>query len=631
MNWEVPGMSLRIWSFNRGIARDLLRRYWLLWAAYLLALLLLLPVSVMSSSRSPYSPDQFFNYAVLSSVRPCVLVTAAVTLLSVMAAFGWMYNTRSCAAMCALPVSRPALFLTAYLTSLGMCLTAAAGTALITLALAVPSGMAQAGPILIWLGVVVLGVFAFLGFAVFCAMLTGSLLVLPIVWFLLGCAAVAAEYCLRHLTAYFVFGMPVGTDTLSVLSPLCRVVTGLLVSSVCDESGVHIPDAYRLNDIPLMAVYAAFGLVLAALALLLFRRRAMERAGDAVAFDVLKPLFRFCMALGCAIVLPAVVFDWRFNHTLFGTGAAVFLAALSCISAFVGWYAAEMLMGKTTRVFFRGWKRLALLCAAILVFYAVGESDLLGYERRVPEAAEVESVSLRFLSLDEPENIEAVCALHRDILAHKDAHESASEGQYYEISYYLRDGTTLTRNYRLALSREALLDPASDFRRMGALFNCREAIVERTLANFPYDELLITGGAINCQAQGGYENLVLSAEEADALFTRAIRPDLEAGRIGQQYYFYETPEQYTDSTNVEIILYGVPREKDAPVSRSPSAFPVEVNAEQYYLDVTVQTFSENTVAALRESYGIEPVPFGTVNPPGEYSPLAGALDYEANG
>ena len=155
--------------------------------------------------------------------------------------------------------------------------------------------------------------------------------------------------------------------------------------------------------------------------------------------------------------------------------------------------------------------------------------------------------------------------------------------------------------------------------------------MERTLANFPYDELLITGGAINCQAQGGYDNLVLSAEEADALFTRAIRPDLEAGRIGQQYYFYETPEQYTDSTNVEIILYGVPREKDTPVSRSPSAFPVEVNAEQYYLDVTVQTFSEATVAALRESYGIEPVPFGTVNPPGEYSPLAGALDSEAKG
>ncbi len=44
--------------------------------------------------------------------------------------------------------------------------------------------------------------------------------------------------------------------------------------------------------------------------------------------------------------------------------------------------------------------------------------------------------------------------------------------------------------------------------------------------------------------------------------------------------------------------------------------------------------SEATVAALRESYGIEPVPFGTVNPPGEYSPLAGALDLadaEANG
>ena len=45
MSWEVPGMRSRTWSFNRGIARDLLRRYWLLWAVYFLGLMLLLPVS----------------------------------------------------------------------------------------------------------------------------------------------------------------------------------------------------------------------------------------------------------------------------------------------------------------------------------------------------------------------------------------------------------------------------------------------------------------------------------------------------------------------------------------------------------------------------------------------------------
>ena len=76
MSWEVPGMRSRTWSFNRGIARDLLRRYWLLWAVYFLGLMLLLPVSVMSSSRNPYSPDRFFNYTVLNAARPCVILSA---------------------------------------------------------------------------------------------------------------------------------------------------------------------------------------------------------------------------------------------------------------------------------------------------------------------------------------------------------------------------------------------------------------------------------------------------------------------------------------------------------------------------------------------------------------------------
>ncbi|MBQ7474205.1 MAG: hypothetical protein IJS79_07650 [Oscillospiraceae bacterium] len=613
MSWEVPGMSLATWSFNRGIARDLLRRCWLLWAVYFLALLLLLPVSVMSSTRNPYSPDRFFNYTVLSAARPCVVLSAVFTLLCVMAAFGWMYNMRGSAAMGSLPVSRPSLFLSSYLTVLGMCLAAVVLTALVTLAVAVPTGMAQAGPILLWAAVTGFGVVAFLGFAAFCAMLTGNLLFLPLVWLLIGSAAVAAEYCLRHLMAYFIFGMPVAPESFGVLSPLYRILAGLSVSSVFDEAGQAVPDAYRLNDVGLMALYAVCGLVLAALALVLFRRRALERAGDAVAFDVLKPLFRFCMAVGCAIVLPAAVFDWRFNRSLFGAGAAVFLAAMSCISAFIGWYGAEMLMRKTTRVFFCGWKRLAALCAAILVFYAVGETDLFGYERRVPAPAEVESVSLRFLTLDEPENIEAVCELQRDIITHKAAHESAGEGQYYELVYHLRDGSSLLRNYRLAVTREALLDPDSDFRRMGALFNCREAILERTLGDFPYENMLIAGGAIGWQTEEGYQHLSLSSDEAQKLFFGALLPDLEAGRIGQEYYYYETPEQYTDATNVTVEILGMPLDRND-------------TDRQYYLSLTVQTYSDKTAAALRETYDIDPVPYGTIYPPDEYSLLYGALD-----
>ena len=251
----------------------------------------------------------------------------------------------------------------------------------------------------------------------------------------------------------------------------------------------------------------------------------------------------------------------------------------------------------------------------ILLFFAAWESDLFGYERRVPDPAEVESVSLRFLTLDEPENIEAVCELQRDIITHKAAHESAGEGQYYEIVYHLRDGSTLLRNYRLAVTREAMLEADSDFRRMSALFNCREAIWERTLGDFPYEDMLIAGGAISWQTEEGYQHLSLSSDEAQKLFFGALLPDLEAARIGQQYFFYETPEQYTDATNVTVEILGMPLDRND-------------TDRQYYLSLTVQTYSEKTVAALREDYAIDPVPYGTIYPPDGYSLLADAIVFD---
>ena len=42
----------------------------------------------------------------------------------------------------------------------------------------------------------------------------------------------------------------------------------------------------------------------------------------------------------------------------------------------------------------------------------------------------------------------------------------------------------------------------------------------------------------------------------------------------------------------------------------------------------MQTYSEKTVAALREDYAIDPVPYGTIYPPDEYSLLADAIVFD---
>lgn len=618
MSWEVPGMSSQTWCFNRGLARDLLRRWWLLWAAYFALLLLLFPVTLMSQVHNPYDPDLYFNAAALSCVKPGVLVTAGAVLLAVMVAFGWLYGSRSCYLMASLPVSRGALFFTLVTVSLGLCLGAVTLTALISFAIAVPSGLVQSWAVGKWLGLMLLGCLGFYGFALFCAMLTGNLIVLPLIYVLLGCAAVVVESCLRHLMSYFIFGLPVSGEKLSALSPFFRTMTGLRVSRVLDETMTAIPDRYTITDEGTLAVYALCGAALIALSLLLFRRRKMEHAGDTVAYDVLRPIFRLCMALGCAIVLPTAVFDALFNRSVFGTPAAVLLGALSCVGTFAGWYGAEMIMRKSTAVFFYGWKKLVILCAAIALFFIAGESDLFGFERRVPAAEEVQSVSFNGLTLSEPESIEHVLSLHKSILSHKSRHEHAQQASYFIFSYTLADGREIQRSYRIAITRDELLDPGSDLNALNALFQTREAIYARTLSSFPLDELILTNGFIEYEDadSGRYEAVNLSGEEADRLLREAVLPDLEANRIDRQYVFYPGVESYTRGSSVSLYFNAV--SKAAPRTGG-----------QNTLYISVQTDSLDTVAYLKEHFGIEVIANGILHPPGEYDLLYGvALDYD---
>lgn len=597
-------MRSRTPYFDRALARDYLRRFWPIWAGYFLLLILLLPVALMSSVHGYGDTDRFFNGAALSSVQFCAILTAFVTLLSVMAVFGWMYEPKSCTMISALPLSRPTLFWTATLTAVGLCLAALVLTALLTLAVAVSAGRVELWALGEWLGLGALAVVGYFGFALFCAMLTGNLLVLPLVWLLLGCAATVAESCARQLLNYFIYGLGVGANRLGLLSPLPSLFSlhAVRVFEELDGIMTAVPDRYLVTGASTLVIYAAAGAVLTLLALRLFLRRPMERAGDSVAYDVLRPIFRLCMAIGCALVLPAAAFSVLFSGKLFGLGAAALLCALSCLAAFLGWYAAEMIMRKTTAVFFVGWKRLALLCAAIVLLYAAGEFDLFGVERRVPDPSEVECVNLyNATTLTESGNIAAACALQRDIISHKAQNEAAAACSYLNIGYTLKNGKTLSRCYRLPAGQEDMLDPASDFCRYSALLNSREAILSRTLGRFDGVGLVVTGGSIGWEEAApdtSYRSMLpLSADEARELLELALIPDLEEGTLGLMDIGYVTPRYFAESTDVSISISGL--------------LP---GGDQRDLYLTVQTISLHTVALLRERYGIEPVPIGELHP-----------------
>ena len=154
----------------------------------------------------------------------------------------------------------------------------------------------------------------------------------------------------------------------------------------------------------------------------------------------------------------------------------------------LGYFAAEMLLHKSFRVWRTG-RVGALVFSAVLVCFGVAMSlDLTGYESYTPDAEEVEFVSVYLSSngdylsckLDEPESIERPRRAPRDD-RRQGAPAPATRGPpmkrprtlpvdsylYFTVTYALTDGRVVRRSYsRLPrLPRELERGPAPSRRR----------------------------------------------------------------------------------------------------------------------------------------------------------------------
>ena len=527
MSWEVQTLTSRTSFFNRRLSGNLLRRFWPLWAGYLALLLLSfsfqLPQDLERISRYTYPADP--HLTVLANAVTQAQLAPIVAILAAMALFGYLYSDRLCGMMHALPLRRETLFGTAALTGLLPLLLCQVLATLIA-ALGCLGYELNFVWLLEWLGISALGLVAFYGFAVFCAMLTGNILVLPAVYLVLGLCAVAAEGCVRGLLGLLVYGAGGYDLALLPLSPLAAVYEHL--------SAVQVDGMPTLRGLGVLAVYAAAGLALLFAALPLYKRRHVECAGDAVAVPVLKPVFRVCMCFGTAFVFAVAMLE-----LLPRPGSAALLAALAALllvlGAFLGWCAAEMLIQRSFKISLRR-PILPLVAGALLLLFVAGiRLDLTGFERRVPEAGQVESVEVYGVEFKEQANIDAALALHRALVDNRARHEALRDGVNLEICYRLRDGSRLLRSYCLPYDAET---PDPELLAAAALLDSREAMQARVSTRLPVEPRYIVYAQLSRQTftdegryTDEYRTLNLSAQQAAALYCEGILADAAEGHI----------------------------------------------------------------------------------------------------
>ncbi len=187
-------------------------------------------------------------------------------------------------------------------------------------------------------------------------------------------------------------------------------------------------------------IQLASAAILLILAYIAYRRRKMENAGEVVTVKWAKVLFVQGAALCFGEFISYAVWN---RFTYLGTILIGLVAAA----------AAMMILQKTYRI--KGFVKQAVgfLCivGAIALVY---EGDITGFEKRIPDPADVKSVSFSTeygyadgLTSSDPALIEKIITAHRAIV--KDRPEEIFSCRIY-LEYKLKNGRTLVRVYHLS-------------------------------------------------------------------------------------------------------------------------------------------------------------------------------------
>ncbi len=453
-------MKSRTSFFDKSVLRKDITRFAPLWGIYLIGGLLIALTTSMGEESS-YSVAALLSdtIGIFSIISLCYAILAAQLL------FGDLFNTRLCNALHAMPLRREGWFFTHAAAGL---LFSLVPNAIISLAVMVNAGRFWYTALLWLLGMELHYIF-FFGLAVFCMMLTGNRFAAAAVYTIVNFFSMIAMWFATTVFAPVLYGVVIRT---APFAPFCPVVNlcgkgaffAVVHSKSCPCFYDGNPYQYRVEqhdyvfgglsaDWWYLVILAVLGIVLGAAALVLYRKRHLERAGDFMAFKAVNPLFSLVYTLCVGAVLQVM-------GNLFEDPMYIFMV----IGLIVGFFTSQMLLSRSLKVFkIKNWLYAALIL--LLVFGSIGlcKIDTFGLVRWLPDAEDVAEIKIADSRVDtfkdyntdaqlsDPQSIKKLIAIH-DLLAAEGPVEdrtSTSSGlMNVTICYTLKDGREVYRQYR---------------------------------------------------------------------------------------------------------------------------------------------------------------------------------------
>lgn len=546
MRWEARTMRSGTFCCNAAMAKKTFFRFWPLWALYAVIWLIVLPLQglmILQMDSSVQTIDGiagsymsgFSKYSVPQVTGFSLFLAVVFGLLAAMAVCSHLYSTRSANFMGALPTRREGMFLSQYLSGLAMLILPNLLIFVLTLLVELAGGAVYPAQLAFWLAHVCAADFFFYSFAVFLGMFAGHLLALPVFYGIGNMLVLALYWMLQWVMQSFYYGFAGFGSTVDEAVVWLTPVRSL-------RRVDFDADAAQVEDGHVLAVCAVVALILAAAALLLYRRRHLETAGDVVAVRAMRPVFKYGVAVCSGLFFGFV------TNTILGAGEVGLMVCIVLWGA-AGYFAAQMLLDKSFRVF-RKWKGAAVVAAAFILLFVVVALDLTGFETRVPAADEVAQVSItgprsypydsasyNSADVDDPDTIARIIALHQAAVDHREDFNGAAYGDV-TLTYTLKNGSTFSRSYGFAYDLADQNHEGTIAWALGQLLSDRDLV----WALYGFDQAVESGGtlksAIVYDEYGNYDSTVYYGADARALLD-AVTRDFEAGNIGVRSLSYK--------------------------------------------------------------------------------------------
>lgn len=519
------------------------------WVLYILCLLL--GLFVMSGRRDPF----YFIMNLSGCARIMAVVNCGYALLTAQLLFGDLYDSRMCFGIHSLPMRREELYIINVVSGFLFSLIPTAIMTLCAFPLAMASRVTDRGLIpLLWFAASNLQYVFFFGLAVLCVMCAGGRLSMAVIYGILNVGGMMAYLLVDRFYRPLLPGISTPYEPFFRFFPVGKIASSplMIVQRLSDAD----PGKYEIQGGSwiYLLICAAVGILFLLLALQMYRKRALESAGEFIAVKVLRPVFLLLFSLAAGIFLSmAVQLFFGYDRGL-GIGLA-----FAFIGMVVGWFVGLMLMHKTTRVFTR--RNLAgsgVLLAVLACSLVLTHLDIFGVAAWVPEADQIEKVYVipgyqNFgpywtdrgnFALTEPEDLETVTRIHGLTLE-----EGAKEGSKafnpenfgdsipgpaedhtvgMSLEYHMKDGSIRRRYYYVDADGEAgqLLKPI--FSRAAVILDDPEILKEHRPALYIY----VQGRAVPEE--------YLRDKEVRTLL-EAISADCREGSLAQQWEYHRTP------------------------------------------------------------------------------------------